>query len=344
VKISHYADPSVFETLSPEWNALVERSIANTVFSTVEWLSNWWAAYQPGELWVVTLREGNSDAGDADTGKLLGIAPWFIETTAEGERVLRGVGCIEVTDYVDCILDQDCTEPLYALLSHQLLENADRYDRICLCNIPETSPTHTQFASLLKRQEYQTQIEVEDVCPVIPLPETWDAYLEQLDKRNRHELRRKLRRSGAEAVDWYIVDESHDLQAELDAFLRLMADSSPEKAQFLQDPQNEDFFRRVMPVMAEKGWLHLIFLTVNGERAAAYLDFDYQQRILVYNSGFSQKYVSMSAGIILLANHIRYAIENGYTAYDFLRGNEEYKYRLGGVDEAVYQLNALKPD
>jgi CelD/BcsL family acetyltransferase involved in cellulose biosynthesis len=339
LKISHYADPSVFETLAPEWNALVERSIANTVFSTVEWLSNWWAAYQPGELWVVTLREG-----DSEDGRLLGIAPWFIQTMPEGERVVRGVGCIEVTDYVDCILDQDCTEPLYELLSHQLLENADRYDRICLCNIPENSPTYTQFTSFLKRQNYDTNVEVEEVCPVITLPETWDAYLEKLDKRERHELRRKLRRTGGEAIDWYIVDESRDLQEELEAFLKLMADSAPYKAKFLQDPQNADFFRRVMPVMAEKGWLHLIFLTVNGERAAAYLDFDYHQRILVYNSGFSQKYNSLSAGIILLANHIRYAIEHGYTAYDFLRGNEEYKYRMGGVDELVYQLNAVKAE
>jgi CelD/BcsL family acetyltransferase involved in cellulose biosynthesis len=337
LKISHYADPSVFETLAPEWDALVERSIANTVFSTVEWLSNWWAAYHPGELWVVTLREG-----DRDDDRLLAIAPWFIETTSEGERVLRGVGCFEVTDYVDCILDQDCTEPLYELLAYQLVENADRYDRICLCNLPENSPTHTQLANFLKRQHYDAKVEVEDVCPVIPLPETWEDYLRQLDKHNRHELRRKLRRSAGEGVDWYLVDESHDLQIELEAFLQLMADSTPEKAKFLQDPKNTDFFHRVMPVMAEKGWLHLIFLTVRGERAAAYLDFDYNQRILVYNSGFSQKYNTMSAGIILLANHIRYAIEHGYTAYDFLRGNEEYKYRMGGVDEPVYLLNAAK--
>ncbi len=340
LKITYYDDPSVFETLAPEWNALVQHSIADSVFNTVEWLSSWWAAYQPGELWVVTIREG-----DREDDRLLAIAPWFIDTTNPEERVLRIVGCFEVTDYLDCIIDRDCTEPLYELLAEQLAENRDRFDRICLCNLPEVSPTYTRLTSYLQQHGFITRVEVEEVCPVIPLPESWDAYLEQLDKRNRHELRRKLRRAGgADVIDWYIVDESHDLQAELGYFLELMADSAPDKARFLEDSNNTTFFKRVMPLMAEKGWLHLIFLTINGERAATYLNFDYNKRMMVYNSGLSQKYSTWSAGIILLAKHIRYAIENGYTDYDFLRGNEEYKYRMGGIDEPVYQLNAIKGD
>jgi CelD/BcsL family acetyltransferase involved in cellulose biosynthesis len=164
-----------------------------------------------------------------------------------------------------------------------------------------------------------------------------------LDKKNRHELRRKLRRSQGQNVDvdWYIVGKDHDIVAETAAFLNMMAASDASKTEFLSDPQNEAFFRAITPELLDAGWLQLNFLTVNGERAAAYLNFDYHNEILVYNSGiYSEQYGHLSPGIVLLAYNIQHAIETGHTAFDFLQGDEEYKYRLGGQDKVVFNLIA----
>jgi len=85
----------------------------------------------------------------------------------------------------------------------------------------------------------------------------------------------------------------------------------------------------------------LTFLTVNGKPAATYLNFDYDNRILVYNSGLvPQTYAHLSPGIVLLAFNIQRAIDLGRREFDFLRGNEEYKYRMGGIDRPVMMLEA----
>lgn len=332
MKLETFIQADAFEQLKPEWNALLHRSSVDNIFSSWEYQSTWWDVFQPGRLLIITCRD------EAD--QLIGIAPWFV---CEG-GVVRGIGCEDITDYLDVIADAAHVEAVLGCFVSYLLENPDLYRHIELCNIPEESPTYRLLRDTFERCGFAATIEQQEVCPVIELPETWEDYLARLDKKQRHEIRRKLRRATGDddaVVDWYIVDESRSLDDEIDTFLRLMAASDPQKAAFLKDDGNEVFFRRLIPLMYEQGWLQLVFLTVNGQAAASYFNFDYNQRILVYNSGLDpDAYGHLSAGIVLLALNIRHAIENGYHAFDFLRGDENYKYRMGGQDTGVYKLKA----
>lgn len=335
MKLTAYDEPRLFERLEPEWNELLERSTANRVFSTWEWQSLWWAAYCPGKLWVIECR--------SDDGQLLGLAPWFIEDHASYGRVVRSIGCVEVTDYLDLIVDRRYVADVLECIAAYVSEHRGQFDVIDLCNLPETSPGYTDFPAVLSKYGFEVKVTVQEVCPVIHLPDSWDAYLEMLDKKQRHEVRRKLRRvEGApEVIDWYIVDATRDLHEEMERFLRLMAASHTQKAVFLGDAQNIAFFKSIVPVAFRNGWLQLSFLTIGGEAAAAYLNFDYGGKILVYNSGLlPDQYGHLSPGIVLLAYNIRYAIEAGRDLFDFLRGNEIYKYRMGGRDTQVYMLRA----
>ncbi len=324
----------MFEQLKPEWNDLLKRSPADNIFSTWEWQSSWWKAYEAGDLWVVTVRD------DAD--RLVGIGPWFIQTLPDGERVVRSIGCVDVTDYVDVIADPEYADAVYPLLAQHMKEQRGRFDRVNLCNIPEASPTLRQFSAALEAQGFAVEIELQEVCPVIQLPGDYETYLEQLDKKQRHELRRKVRKAESEAViNWAIVDEKYDLGEELNAFLKLMAASQKQKAEFLEDPKNLAFFKLVMPIIFERGWLQLSFLCINGQRAASYLNFDYNNRILVYNSGLlPDAHSALSSGIVLLVYNIQHAIELKREVFDFLRGNETYKYRMGAMDTRVFKVKA----
>lgn len=335
MNLTAYENLSLFEELKPEWNDLVFRSMSNRIFSTWEWQSTWWQAYQKrGQLWVITCR--------TEDGRLVGIAPWFIEEHPARGRIVRSIGCVDVTDYLDLILDADCTQPVMECFAGYLAEHRDRFDVLDLCNIPEYSPTFDLFPAILKQHGFHVEVSQQEVCPIIKLPDEWEDYLSTLDKKQRHEVRRKLRRAeGApEGIDWYIVNATHDLKAEMERFVQLMAASDSQKAEFLRDSENLAFFQTMVPVMFESGWLQLSFLTIGGEAAASYLNFDYNRRILVYNSGLLQDYGHLSPGIVLLAYNIRHAIESGHDEFDFLRGNETYKYRMGGRDLAVYMLIA----
>ena len=174
---------------------------------------------------------------------------------------------------------------VFEALAGWVAAHTDAFDEIMLCNIPETSLALKGMAQAAEAHGLASTVRLQEVCPIVRLPETFADYVSGLDKKNRHELRRKLRRAANE-VGWYITGPEHDLDAELAHFMTLMAASSVQKAAFLDDAKNRRFFELMVPLMAERGWLQLAFLTC-GRRAAAYLNFAYDQRVLVYNSGLA---------------------------------------------------------
>lgn len=332
MQLTIYRERGAFDELRREWDSLLQRSVTNVLFLTWEWQSTWWEAYDAGDLWLVTCR--------TDSGDLIAIAPWFIENRKD-ERVLRTVGCVDVTDYVDIIVEPHHVDEVYRTLAQLLADHRAEYTRINLCNIQENSPTLATFPDQLRVQGFEVNVVLQEVCPVIQLPQTWDAYLEGLDKKQRHEIRRKMRRAEEEQAVNYRVGADADLDLEIEQFLALMRSSQPEKEKFLENPRNERFFRAVIQSMHARGWLQLSFLRINDRPCAAYCDFDYEGHILVYNSGLDMEAsAQLSAGIVLLSYDIQHAIDTGRKVFDFLRGNETYKYRMGAVNTRVFMLKA----
>jgi len=330
-----HTDDEAFERLQAEWNDLVYRSQANQVFSLWEWHYHWWQAYQAGTLYIVTVR--------AEDGLLVGLAPLFVEKHAEYGRVLRVIGSDDVTDYLDILIDKAHLESVQAAFVQYLGAVQADFDMLELCNIRHDSPTYQQMPTLLERCGFDVVTRKQEVCPIIRLPDSFETYLDGLDNKQARELRRKLRIAENQmgAVQWYTVGQTHDIQAETERFIGLMAQSHPEKAAFLENDQHTRFFRAMIPAMYALGYLQLNFLTINGEAVASYLNFDYQGHILVYNSGLApQKYANLSPGIVLLCYNIQQAIEQGRSTFDFLRGDENYKYRMGAQDTSIYNVRA----
>jgi CelD/BcsL family acetyltransferase involved in cellulose biosynthesis len=331
LSVQAYHDTSAFEELEGEWNDLLHRSPADTIFLTLEFQRLWWRYLGEGESQVVAVR---------DSGELIGIAPLFATRNAQGERVLAIIGSVEVADYLDLIAVRGREQEVYAALADYLSgSGAPRWDTLDLCNIHQDSPTLAILPALAEAHDWAASVAKEDVCPILQLPGTWDEYLQVLGKKNRHELRRKLRRAEAEpGLHWYLVGLEHDLGNEIEDFLDLMAVSTPDKGVFLTS-QMRSFFRELARVTYDAGWLQLAFLEVEGQKAAAYINFVYNNRVMVYNSGLDwETFPHLSAGIVLAAHCIRHAIEQGIEAFDFLQGDERYKYQLGGQDIEVRRL------
>ena len=104
------------------------------------------------------------------------------------------------------------------------------------------------------------------------------------------------------------------------------------------------FFFEAAGALQAQGWLQLAFVEMNGQKAAALLNFDYSDSILVYNSGYDPaRFRHLSPGIIVTARSIELAVTLGRAHYDFLRGDEVYKYRFGAQDTQVRRLLMAKP-
>jgi CelD/BcsL family acetyltransferase involved in cellulose biosynthesis len=328
-------DASVFETLASEWNELASRSLTNTPFQRAEFLAAWWRHFGSGELCVLTMRD------DPPGGKLIAIAPMFVDS----DGIARWVGGEEVADYLDVIAPADSMEAA-ARAAWRWLRSPDapKWTKLIFSNIPGWTPTPQTLASLATEDGLKAEVTRLDVCPVVNLPDSFDAYLKQLDSKQRHEINRKLRKAqGSEdPVTWYIVDSNRDILAETEAFMALMETAAENKAGFLTSKMR-DAFRDIFAVIQKAGLLQLAFLEVNGRRVAAYVQFDYANRIWVYNSGINPDMAAaLSPGWVLLARLIERAIVAGRTSYDFMQGSEDYKYRFGGKDTAVMRVTIEK--
>jgi CelD/BcsL family acetyltransferase involved in cellulose biosynthesis len=319
-----------------EWNGLLAESSVHVPFLRYEYLQTWWQTRGGGEwpqdarLAIVTAREN---------GRLVGIAPFFLASW-EGVPTLLLVGSIEISDYLDLIARAEDL-PRFASQLFEFLSQAPElagWKRIDLYNVLETSPVLGAFQAAAQDQGWACAIEQFRPALTIPLPGDWETYLAQIDKKQRHEVRRKMRRAqeSEHAVRWYFVQDPAALESEIDAFLELMSQDE-EKARFLTPPMRENF-RGTMRCAFEASCLHLSFLEIDGHKAAAYLSMDYLNQLWVYNSGIDAKFIEFSPGWVLLGELLRWANENKRSAFDFMRGDEDYKIRFGAQTRHVMRV------
>lgn len=327
-----------------EWNGLVEQSFTDTPFSRFEYLSQWWATRGGGEwsaeingrppkLVLVSARED---------GQLVGLAPLFL-TEYDGQTPLMLVGSIEISDYLDLIVrEPDLPRFLSGLLDFLASPDAGTWSALDWYNLPDSSPTLAALKAESERRGWTYQEEIYHPTPRIPLNGSFEDYLSRIDKKQRHEIRRKMRRAAEseKQVRFRIVNGAENVDAEINAFFDLMV-QDPQKAEFLHPAMREQMTATIQSAHAH-GYLWLAFLEVDGEKTAASLNFDYRNKLWGYNSGVSSEHRELSPGWVLLAHTIQWCTENGRYEFDFMRGDEEYKYRFGGVNKYVMRARVLK--
>jgi len=330
-----WEDEQGFLVLREDWNDVAGRSSFSSPFLWCDWHAMSWAKFAAGDLHLVCWHSG---------GELVGVAPLQVVAVG-GELHLTFVANVEVSDYLDVVAAPGReAEIAQALVAYLLSSKAPPWDEIALANLPEGNTVWSHFGRLAQEQGWWVEVGLEDICPVIPLPDTYDTYLRSLTKKQRHEVRRKRRRlmeAGHEVRRW-AVRGGPELDKALDTFFDLHRRSHPDKAAFMT-PHMEAFFRDVAWWAARQGWLHLSFLEIDGRPVATFFCFDYQGRRMVYNSGFDPDTAGhLSPGVNLATMEIEDAIARGMSHLDFLQGQETYKFRLGAIPTSVYNLRVRR--
>ncbi len=318
-----------FEQVSGEWSGLVAQCAAPVPFVTPAWQRVWLAHFLGDRtLRILTARDGE---------RLIGLAPFIVD----GPRA-ELVGHYSICDYMDVVVTPGFEPGFYASLFERLA--SDGITQIEMRGIRASSPTSVTAAQAAVPFGYAAAREEEALSPAVELPGTWDEYLGMLSKKDRHELRRKLRRldSAGGAVELRVVTEPAEAEAMLDTLFHLMRISSHHKEEFLDRPGMEPYFREMTSTMAAEGMLRFYFLTFDGQAVASVLNFDLGGRLYMYNSGYDPEYSHYGVGLMSKTLLIKDAIEQGRSCVDFLRGDEAYKYDLGGKDQQVYRIVLTK--
>jgi CelD/BcsL family acetyltransferase involved in cellulose biosynthesis len=312
------------EAVGPEaWEALHGDSRLRSPFLSWTWQREWLAVL--GEGHRLELRR-LTDAG----GQLLALLP--LVEVAPGRLMLAGGA--DVSDYLDLLARRGREVEAWAALLEARAAHRTVWE---LHAVPGASPTVTAMPALAAGAGLVATASVEERCPVVGLPDSWDALLTALPKKHRHELTRKLRRFEREVPGGRIAWETTPagIERRLDEFLVLHRASREGKAKFM-DARMERFFRRVIVALAARAAARLAFLDAPEGPIAAFVTLEWEETVGLYNSGFAPARAALSPGLVLLAGVVRDALERGRRRFDFLRGEERYKYEFGPTPEPVH--------
>jgi CelD/BcsL family acetyltransferase involved in cellulose biosynthesis len=254
-------------------------------------------------------------------------------------EIVEGSDALMVLHVVDGVVefagDENLTDyhsPLGEGSSELLASYASgRAGRYSFDSLPCEAAEHVEkgltLAGLVPRCEQH------EAAAVLELADTWEGVMESLDKKKRHELRRKRRRF-EEQVGAPVLERRHGDDA-VAAFSDLHRSAGGDKARFMTK-EMEAFFAALH---RDAGGV-IDFLVAGGRHIAAAFGFEDQDTYYLYNSGFDTAHAGASPGIVLVELLMRQAVSSGRDRFDFLKGEETYKFRLGASARPLYRVAA----
>ncbi len=244
----------------------------------------------------------------------------------------------DLCDYNN-ILISDPDKSIIQFLVEEIFKDSDT-KFFFLESIPGDSPLFEYVNNL--SNEFKVEIIDEDVAPFVVLPSSWGEYLSSLRKKHRHELRRKIRRL-EETVKFSSGDiyDPDEINKNLDEFIYLHKISSKEKENFM-NKNREKFFKELIVNLSNENKIIYSYLKIENKTVSSSISFYLRDTRYLYNSGFDPKYNYLSVGLLNHAFAIKRSISKRLKIFDFMRGNERYKYELGAIDKLIYSITISK--
>jgi CelD/BcsL family acetyltransferase involved in cellulose biosynthesis len=317
--MSYTISPQSFDSLESLCNELRHKLNWDSVFVLPRWLKVWWQVFgEDSESYLFDVKQDRN---------IIGIAPLMVK---EGKA--SSIGSADVCDYMDFVVAPGKEGAFFVALLNKLRQ--DGISQLYLESLRPDSTVLTSLVDLARDKGYQVTVTEDNVSLDLDLPSTWEEYLKTLSPKQRRETGRRFRRLEEEGdINYRIVEEADP--GVLDIFFKLMRVSRKDKAAFMT-ARMESFFRSLAETMAEAKLLRFGILEISGKPVAAVMCFDYNDKVYLYNSGYDPAYGYLSVGLLSKLLSIKDSIERGRRRYDFLKGTEEYKYRLGGREIPIY--------
>ena len=334
-----HTEPEIFSTIKPEWNDLLENSHSANVFLTWEWIKTWWDIYgQNYKLFLITIRDA--------AGKLLAIAPFKLANRNmlwEKVTILEFIGSGEkvTPEYLDIIIHSDYEDYIIPELFKHL--NKFDFDAYEFNTLPATSKTFLFITKNFKENNLYPVIKNISICPVVELPVSWNNFISQKSKNFRKkmgEFSRRLKRDfQAELLK---CDSLDDLSVYFNQLIDLHAKRWNKYSNAFRDDQYTYFHKKLSKLFLLNGWLRL-FLLQNGTGPMAIIYcYCYDRNYYYYQSGRDPNYSNYSIGLAMMNRTVEEAIKEGAKCFDFLTGDENYKFRWANTIRTNYCITCWK--
>jgi CelD/BcsL family acetyltransferase involved in cellulose biosynthesis len=337
-RIGRIRDSWALTALRPHWNELLRSSAATGPFLTWEWLHTWWR-HLGGTAALETVAIWSRD-------QLIAVAPLMRTRGPLGSFhpfAFLGTGYAG-SDYLDIPVrrghEADALQALVSLFEEQQLV-------LRLEHLREQSFS-AQLADALRSRGWRTLTQPDGVCPFIHLAgHTWESYLATLGPAHRANVRRRLRTLDRQyAVRFEQVASETDRREALSALFRFHRSRfgrAGGSTAFLT-PGLRAFHDEVTRLALDRGWLRFYLLRLNDRLAAVMYGFAHNDQFCFYQHGFDDEYRHLSLGLVLMAQSIRAAIDEGLQSFDLLWGTEPYKFLWTHEARGLQRIHVFPPN
>ena len=306
--------------LHDQWTELVDKIPTSSPFHSPEWLITWWQHFGSGGLHVITFR----------TDRLVGLVPCFLHEWA-GRRQLTLIGS-GISDYLEPpILSEYRTAVIESLSQH-----LDEWTEWEVLNWQDLS-ADSAFRSMAA--DCGLSLESDAPCSLVSLTGSFEAYwlarpghLRQNTRRDRAKAESKV------SMVFEVVEDANDelLGSILDLHTaRWKTHGLPG---MVEANHSKEFLMEAGTALGERDMLRIAMLRIDDEIGAAVVLLKRKTKLYNYLTAFDPAYAELGLGRSLLFECFRYAYAHGYTAWDFLRGEEPYKKWWGAEIMAKCRL------
>ena len=331
-EIDNFSD---FLALEEKWKKVTLLS-NHTVFQTWEWLSTWWKYFGQGKRLLILLAE--------EDGEIKGIAPLMYSVYSKfgiREGIIEFIGS-QHSGYNDLILATEYEECIKNFIDY--LNNLnENWNYANLADIPENAKSIDILSKMSKvslaHQSFFTR-----------LPNSNEDLLEWINRKDRKEIRRNLRRLEDDNLTPNLVDYSHteSLTDGLNTLKTLHQERWKTKGGFsgmFTDPRFGEFVHDVAGCFSQKGWLGLYSLELSGKPVGSLCGFKYMSKYYAYLEGLDSEYLKYSIGNLLFVDTMAKCIQEGIVEFDFLWGTDFYKKKFNPIakrtDNSIIVKNGL---
>lgn len=318
-------DEAGLRALRHEWNALLQSSCSNNLFLTWEWVSTWWRIYGDGSRLRVL-------AARSPEGRLVGVAPlksacrkvlglWVVEVIE-----FIGHGGDVTPEYLDFIVEPKYEVSVVSAFAAWLC--ADPGVRVLdLRPFAAQSPNLERLERALAEGGGRLRRFPDSVCPILPLPSSTEEFVAGRTRNYRKKVRESERRCERDlAVRLRVSASAEEIVRDLQLLADLHHKRWDGRSRAFQSPQYLEFHQQLSRVLLERGWVRLFTLESRSTPIALLYCFAYADRYYFYQAGRDPRYARHRVGLVLMHKVIQEAIRERAKVFDFLRGEEDYKY------------------
>jgi CelD/BcsL family acetyltransferase involved in cellulose biosynthesis len=322
---------AAFRDLQDEWNHLLDHAARKNAFLRHEFMLAWWEIHgrrlRGAAPFILIARDRER--------RLVGLLPFYRGKSGApliGVRELRFLGSVhEAPEYLDVIVADNAQTPQIVKALLNGLENLRaKYDLLRLTDMAEDALLLVFLPNWATACGGEFRQMPWMICPHIKISGDFESYLQSVSSNHRANFRRRQRKLNETCkVTMEIATTPAQVEKDFDTLFALHQKrwAQREGTSAFNNETSRLFHRRVAKTMAENGVTRIFSLKCDDKTVAALYCFLYDHRLMYYQAGFDIDYESQSVGLVLMGMLLQHCYEQGYSEFDFLRGEEEYKFR-----------------